>query len=146
MSTDKKIIFGEPEWLDAYMKSINESEAYAKAAKNWEGDFVFVTIPDGTGTLTEERRMYVDLWHGKCREAYYVTPDKPAPENVEYVFSGKYGNWLKVFAGELDPLKGVLQRKFKVECSPKAMAKMLRAVKASQELVKCTQMENVEYP
>ncbi len=143
---NEKIIFGEQEWLDAYVISINESEAYAKAAEKWEGDFVFVTIPDGTGTLTEERRMYVDLWHGKCRGAYYVTPDKPAPDDVEYIFSGKYAAWLKVFAGELDPLKGVLQRKFKVECGPRSMAKMLRAVKASQELVKCTQMENVEYP
>lgn len=146
MSNDKKIVFGEPEWLDALVKSINESESYEKAAKNWEGDFVFVTIPDGTGTLTEERRMYVDLWHGKCRGAYYVTPDKPAPDNVEYIFSGKYAPWLKVFDGTLDPLKGVLQRKFKVECSPKAMAKMLRAVKATQELVKCTQIDGVEYP
>ena len=143
---NEKIIFGEPEWLEAYVKSINESETYEKAAKNWEGDFVFVTIPDGTGTFTEERRMYVDLWHGKCRGAYYVTPDKPAPDNVEYIFSGKYSAWLKVFDGTLDPLKGVLQRKFKVECSPKSMAKMLRAVKATQELVKCTQIENVEYP
>ena len=108
--------------------------------------FVFVITPDGTGTLTEERRMYVDLWHGKCRGAYYVTPDNPAPENVAYIFGGKYGDWLKVFDGKLDPLKGVLQRKFKVKCSPKDMAKMLRAVKASQELVKCTQIEGVEYP
>ncbi len=143
---NEKIIFGEQEWLDAFAKSVNESEAYEKAAEKWEGDFVFVTIPDGTGTLTEERRMYVDLWHGKCRGAYYVTPDKPAPDNVEYIFSGKYAAWLKVFDGTLDPLKGVLQRKFKVECGPKSMAKMLRAVKATQELVKCTQMENVEYP
>ncbi|MFW9902925.1 MAG: SCP2 sterol-binding domain-containing protein [Candidatus Thorarchaeota archaeon] len=143
---NEKIIFGEQEWLDAYVKSINGSEAYEKAAKEWEGDFVFVVTPDGTGTLTDERRMYVDLWHGKCRGAYYVTPEKPAPEKVAYVFSGKYGDWLKVFDGKLDPLKGVLQRKFKVECGPKDMAKMLRAVKASQELVKCTQMEGVEYP
>ena len=143
---NEKIVFGEKEWLDAYVKSINESEAYEKAAKTWEGDFVFVVTPDGTGTLTEERRMYVDLWHGKCREAYYVTPDKPAPEKVAYIFGGKYAAWLKVFEGKLDPLKGVLQRKFKVQCSPKDMAKMLRAVKASQELVKCTQMEGVVYP
>lgn len=143
---NEKIIFGEQEWLDAFVKSVNESEAYEKAGKDWEGDFVFIVTPDGTGTLTEERRMYVDLWHGKCRGAYYVTPDKPAPEKVAYIFGGKYGDWLKVFDRKLDPLKGVLQRKFKVECSPKAMAKMLRAVKATQELVKCTQIEGVEYP
>ncbi|MFX1517015.1 MAG: sterol carrier protein [Promethearchaeota archaeon] len=144
--SSEKIIFGEQEWLDAVVKKLNGSEAYAKAAATWEGDFVFIFTPDGTGTFTEERRVYVDLWHGKCRGAYYVTPEKPAPENVAYIFGGKYGHWLKVFDTTLDPLKGVLQRKFKVECSPKNMAKMLRAVKATQELVKCTQIEGVEYP
>jgi putative sterol carrier protein len=143
---NENIIFGEQEWLDAFVKSVNESEAYGKAAKDWEGDFVFIVTPDGTGTLTEELRMYVDLWHGKCREAYYVTPAKPAPENVAYIVGGKYGNWLKVLDRTLDFLKGVLQRKFKVKCSPKDMAKMLRAIKATQELVKCTQIEGVEYP
>ncbi|MHA2363457.1 MAG: SCP2 sterol-binding domain-containing protein [Candidatus Hodarchaeales archaeon] len=145
MSSDM-IIFGTDEWIEAYIKSINGSEDYEKAAKDWEGDFVFVVIPDGTGTLEEETRMYVDLWHGKCRGAHVVTPENPAPENVEYVYSGKYDNWLKMFDGKIGPLKGVMQRKFNVDCNAKAMAKMLRAVKAAQELLKCAIMENVEYP
>ena len=49
MSEEKKIVFGTQEWLDAYIENINGSKAYGEAAKDWEGDFVFVTIPDGTG-------------------------------------------------------------------------------------------------
>ncbi len=146
-SEGKKIIYGSEEWIEAVVVKINESEAYAKAAKNWEGDFIFRTIPDGTGNFPEEKNYYCDLWHGKCREAYMVTPDRPAPENVEYIYAGKYGNWLKLFAGEVEPLKGIMQRKFDVKCSARSMAKLMRSLKAAQELVKCTTMvENVEYP
>ena len=141
------VVYGSEEWVEALVVKINESEAYGKAAKNWEGDFIFKTIPDGTGTLTEETSIYCDLWHGKCRGAYLITPDRPAPEKVEYVYAGKYGNWLKLFDGKIGPLKGIMQRKFEVKCSAKSMAKMMRALKAAQELVKCTTMiENVEYP
>ncbi|MFX1514159.1 MAG: SCP2 sterol-binding domain-containing protein [Promethearchaeota archaeon] len=138
------IKYGSPEWVEAFMKNVNESKAYREAAKTWEGDFVFVTTPDGN--LKEEIRIYCDLWHGKCRDAYLVSPERPAPEKVEYIFAGKYSNWLKVFDGSLQPLKGVMMRKFKVDCSPKAMAKMMRAIKASLELVKCTKIDGVEYP
>lgn len=34
------------EWVKEYMKAINESEEYAEAAKDWEGDFLFVIEPD----------------------------------------------------------------------------------------------------
>jgi len=137
--------YGSQEWAEALMNVINESEGYEKAAKSWEGDFIFETLPDGA--LTEGFKIYCDLWHGKCREAYLITPDKPAPDKVEYVYSGKYSNWLKLFDGKIGPLKGIMQRKFKVDCSAKSMAKMMRALKAAQELVACTAaVENVEYP
>ena len=141
------VVFGTQEWVDELIVKINESEAYGKAAANWEGDFIFRVIPDGTGALTEQVDMYCDLWHGKCRGAYLVTVDKPAPENVEYIYAGKYGNWLKLFDKEIGPLKGIMQRKFDVKCSAKSMAKLMRALKAAQELVNCTTMiENVEFP
>lgn len=147
MNTGNKIMFGSAEWVSAFMDVVNSSEAYEKAAKKWEGDFIFEVLPDGTGTLSEEMRFYYDLWHGKCREAYVVTPENPGPEKVEYIYSGKYGNWLKLFAGEVGPLKGIMQRKFDVKCSARSMAKLMRALKAAQELVNCTtQVENVEYP
>lgn len=148
MSSDEnKILFGSEEWLEAYKVKLSENEAYKKAAKDWEGDFVFAVTPDGTGNLKEEMRMYLDLWHGECREAYKITPDRPAPDGVEYVYSGKYANWLKLIDGKIGPLKGIMQRKFVVKCSPASMAKMMRYLKAAQELVKCTaSIENVEFP
>ncbi|MHA1215643.1 MAG: SCP2 sterol-binding domain-containing protein [Candidatus Hodarchaeales archaeon] len=142
----EKVLFPSEEWVEKFKNVINSSEDYAKAAKDWEGDFIFEVLPDGTGKLTEPIRLYVDLWHGECRDAWLVSDERPAPEKVEYIYSGKYGNWLKLFDGKIGPLKGIMQRKFKVKCSANAMARLMRALKAAQELVNCTtKIENVEY-
>jgi putative sterol carrier protein len=71
-------------WAKALMEGINKSEAYAEAAKTWEGDFYFVVEP--SGTREEPVILYIDLWHGKCREAFEVadesTPARPRARAV----------------------------------------------------------------
>jgi hypothetical protein len=39
------IKFATDEWIRALMEVINKSEAYAQAARNWEGDFYFIVEP-----------------------------------------------------------------------------------------------------
>ena len=38
--------FPSEEWVKAFCQEINNSESYAQAAKNWEGDFYFIAEPD----------------------------------------------------------------------------------------------------
>ena len=66
-----KIPFGSDAWIKQLQVELNQSEAYAEAAKNWEGDITFVIEPKGS-LLDGEIYMYVDLWHGQCREARIV--------------------------------------------------------------------------
>ena len=62
---------------------------------------------------------------------------------VEFVFSGKYDNWLKVLSKELDPIQGLMAGKFKLLGN---MAKVMRATKAAQEMVVATTMvEGAEF-
>jgi putative sterol carrier protein len=122
--------FPTQEWLEAYIKELNQSKEYEEAAKDWEGDFLFVIIPDGTGNLQEEVTLYMDLWHGKCREAYVLKPGET--KETAFVFSGPYKNWQKVLRKELDPIQGLMQGKFKLKGD---MAKVMRYVRAAQALV-----------
>ncbi|NHJ01231.1 MAG: sterol carrier protein [Candidatus Heimdallarchaeota archaeon] len=146
INMSEKVIFPSKEWVAKFKDVVNSSKDYEEAAKTWEGDFIFEIIPDGTRNLSEKHQLYCDLWHGKCRDAFLVSTEQPAPEKVEYIYSGKYNNWLALFDGKVGPLKGIMQRKFTVTCSPGAMARLMKALKAAQELVKCTTMvENVEY-
>jgi len=140
--SDNKVIFPSEEWVEKFVEKVNSNVEYEKAAKDWEGDFLFIIEPDSTGGLTETVTMYCDLWHGKCRKAFVVTPETGPPE-AEYEYRGKYSNWVKLLKGEIGPIKGLLARKFKLKGN---MAKVLRAVKAAQELVRSTTMvENVEF-
>ncbi len=110
------------------MEKINANKEYEKAAKDWEGDFLFVVKPEGN--LKEEVAFHVDLWHGKCRSARMVTPEegvKPA-----FTYEGPYGNWLKLIDKEIDPIRGLLTGKFKLKGS---MMKVMRYTKAAKLLV-----------
>ena len=42
------IRFPSDAWIKALMEDLNKSEAYAEAAKTWEGDFCFIVEPGGT--------------------------------------------------------------------------------------------------
>lgn len=133
------IKFATDEWAKAFMEKINESEAYAQAAKTWEGDFYFII--EANDHFPEPVYIYVDLWHGKCREAF-VTSDPGAKDPV-FRMSGSLENWRRVIDKKLDPLQGLLTRQFKLQGD---MVKIMRAVKAAQELVNCTALVPTEFP
>ncbi len=130
-----RVQFGSAEWLQALRDELNRSAAYADAAKNWEGDFYFVVDPDGP--VTEPMYLYMDLWHGKCREVRLVqdrSEKKPA-----YVMSGPYGKWKKVVTGQLDPLQALATGQLKLKGN---MINVMKNVRASQEVVRaCTRID-----
>ncbi len=79
-----KVKFGSAEWIQALQNDLNASQAYEEAAKTWEGDFYFVVDPEGT--IKDPIYLYMDLWHGKCRDSFVVT-DKNA-KTPAFVMSG----------------------------------------------------------
>jgi putative sterol carrier protein len=118
--------FPTDEWIKTFKDELNKSKTYEEVAKTWEGDFLFVVTPDDE--LKKEVVFYVDLWHGKCRDAYLVKGKKKAA----FIFSGPYSNWKKVINGELDPIRGLIRGMFTVDGDSKII---LDQSKAAQELV-----------
>lgn len=133
------IKFATDEWIKALMEVINKSEAYAQAARNWEGDFYFI-VDAGDG-IEEPHYLYMDLWHGKCREAF-ATAD-PSVKDPVFRMSGPLSNWRKVIEKKLDPLQGLLTRQFKLKGD---MVMIMKNVKAAQELVNCTTLVPTQFP
>lgn len=116
--------FPSPEWVEAFNEKINSSDAYANAAKTWEGDITLV-IEGGPG-------IYLDLWHGKCRVAEFLTdPDAKSPE---FKITGDMEKWKKVLAGKLDPVQGMVTRQLHLDGN---LVKIMKNVKSAQELVRC---------
>lgn len=116
--------FPSPEWVEVFNEQINSSDAYANAAKTWEGDITLV-IEGGPG-------IYLDLWHGKCRTAEFLTdPDVKSPE---FRITADMEKWKKVLANKLDPVQGMVTRQLKLDGN---LVKIMKNVKAAQELVRC---------
>ena len=123
--------FGSEEWVKALLAAINASAGYAEAAKTWEGDFYFIVEPKKPDE--KEMVMYVDLWHGKARDAFVVA-DRSAKKPA-FVISAPESVWRKVIEKKLDPIQGMMTRQLKLQGD---MVKVMKAVKASKELVECT--------
>ena len=130
-----KVQFGSPEWVQALHEEINKSAAYEDAAKNWEGDFYFVVDPEGP--VTEPVYLYMDLWHGKSREAFIA--ENPNLKSPVFVMSGKYGKWKQVVTAKLDPIQALATGQLKIKGN---MVAILKNVKAAQEIVRaCTRID-----
>ncbi len=127
------------EWVRDYMKYLNESKEYESAAKDWEGDFLFVVEPDED--LEKPMYIYLDLYHGKARNGFVVKD--PSEVKPAFEFRGKYSNWKKLINGEIDPIKGLVTGKFKLKGS---MAKVMRYAKAAKILVEIAQKVETEFP
>jgi len=124
------------------MELLNTNPAYEEAAKTWEGDFIFIGRNSETNDIVGA--AYFDLWHGKCRSANTIqdieTMDGITPE---FIYDGKISNWKLVLEKKLDPIQGLMTGKFKLTGN---MSKVMRAVKAAQELVNTTMQLETEFP
>jgi putative sterol carrier protein len=130
--------FPSDEWVKEFAQKLNENKSYEEAARNWEGDFLFVITPDEG--LDREYVLYLDLWHGKCREAKLLENRDERP--AEYTYEGPYSNWKRLIRGEIDPIKGLMTRKFRLRGS---MLKVMRATRAASELVSTAKMVQTEF-
>ena len=127
---DELLTYPSDEWIERYMELLNKNDRYEDAAKTWEGDFIFEVTADGEN-VKEPIRVYMDLWHGKCRSAKMAGPD----DTAEFTYSGPSKNWRALFDGKIDPIKGIMARKFKLDGD---MGKVMRYTKAALELVATT--------
>lgn len=132
--------FGDPEWVESFVTTLNKNKAYEEAAETWEGDFLFIIWPSKEGGNDEDIVMWMDLWHGKCRD-FAMLPSRDAKE-AAFIYEGEYRNWKEIIEGRLDPIKALLTRKMKLTGD---RAKVMRATRAAKELVRTAQMIKTEF-
>ena len=135
----KPVPFASDKWVECFRDACNNSTAYQQAAKNWEGDFYFIVEPDTPNQ--DPIYMYLDLYHGQCRKAYI--PRNRDDLNPEFSVSGSLEVWQAIAQKKIDPVKALLTRKLSVTGN---MAKIMKNVKAANELVNCTTAINTEFP
>lgn len=122
--------FPNPEWIEALKEKLNTDERYAQIARNWEGDMIFEIEPGGA--LAEKVVYYLDLWHGKCRDAYPVSSGQTA--TATFTLRAPYENYARLVKGEIDPMQALLTRKISVQGN---MAILMRNVPTVLDFVRC---------
>jgi putative sterol carrier protein len=124
-------LYPSKEWLKEYVEKINSSADYEEAAADWEGDVTFVFEAEPEKGVDSDIYAWLDLWHGKCRDATYDMP-KDQAEKAKFTIRAPYSRWKEVIKKELDPIKGMMQGKLKLTGD---LPTIVRYVKASNELV-----------
>ena len=130
-------------WVESLVAILNEDERYAHVARGWEGDLLFEIHPDrdGPGVGQGVQRVYLDLWHGRCRSgAYYEAASLNVPK-AAFSMSATKAQFLRILSGELDPMQAMLTRKLQVVGS---MGYILRNVPVVLDFVRCCR--RVELP
>ncbi|GAB4577958.1 MAG: SCP2 sterol-binding domain-containing protein [Anaerolineales bacterium] len=124
--------FPNEEWLTALKEKLNADTKYAEIAKNWEGDLCFVIEPDTN--FPHKMTLYLDLWHGTCRQARIVPEGQEQPS--AFVLSGEYGNFVRILKGELHPIQAMATMKLKVRGN---YGYIMRNVPVVLDFVRCAQ-------
>lgn len=123
-------MFPSATWLEALKNKLNTDAQYAHIARNWEGDMV-VQIDPGGG-LKEPVIMYLDLWHGKCRDGFILPED--LNKKTVVALRGPYENFVHLLKGEVEPMQALLTRKLNVQGS---MTLLMRNVPTVLDFVRC---------
>lgn len=125
-------VFPQSDWLESFENYLNSNEKYARVAKKWEGDLVFEI--EAEGALQENVKIYLDLWHGKCRKSSIVKDGDPL--EADFVLSAPFSNFVRVLKGDLDPMQAMLTRKLIVKGN---LGYLMRNVPTVLEFVRCAQ-------
>ena len=133
------ILFASQEWLNELKKALETSQAYKEAAKNWEGDIYFIVEPDAS--YKQRNIMYLDLWHGECREASVITDENE--KSPKYRILGPFTNWKQILNKEVDPVQSMMTGKIKVKGD---MAQIMKMPRAAVELVNCATAFEAVFP
>jgi hypothetical protein len=92
-------------WAKAWGEALNASASYRGVAASWEGA-VLVTVRGDPGHGIEERAVFLDLWHGGCREARAARPGDL--DAARYALTADAGTWAGLLSGSLDPMSAVM--------------------------------------
>lgn len=133
------VTFATDAWIKRLGDECNKSEAYREAARNWEGDVYFIVEPEGC--LKETVYMYIDLYHGRCRQAF--VPEDYTALTPEFCIRGPVSTWKEIADKKIDPIKALLIRKLALKGN---MAKIMRNVKAAYALLDCSTSFETKFP
>ena len=157
--------FPTPEWMEEYVKKLNDSKEMAESGKGWgvdfNGDFIFQInnlpvdkiekLPEGDlkKKMKELVAVYVtggtvyafiQLKDGKCLGARLIKD--PSEVQAGFKLIGDYESWKKLAKAESDATRLVMTGKMKLQGD---MSKIMRYLKSTQTMGKIASEIRTEF-
>jgi putative sterol carrier protein len=127
------------EWARACALAINDNLAYRAAAATWEGAILLHIAAPDPGS---ERRVWLDLWRGECREARSgTTTDEDA---ARYILSGDRTTWQQVLSGATAPIMAIMMGRLRI--TKGSLAELLPHVESAKQLVASAASIEASFP
>jgi putative sterol carrier protein len=136
-------LFPSAAWTAAYQSAVNENPSYAVAGKEWiHGPVALVVRADPAIDLSEDMAVLLDVYGGHCRAATYTTGSE-ARAAAAFAVEGPYDNWKTLIVQNLDPIKALMQGKFKL--TKGHLPTIIRYVESSKQLLASAQNVTTEF-
>lgn len=120
-------------WFSDFMNEINANPEYESAAREWEGDIMFVIKGDRDSSILREGMdvfVRLDLFHGKCRAMDYLFSS--GDFKTQYCLDGSASEWESVINGNSDLVSAIMKGKIRIEGNT---MKLMRYLPAAEQLI-----------
>lgn len=130
------------EWVKAWQEKINANVQYRQSARGWEWPIILILEKDPSVGLDEDRAVFLDLYHGDCREARVATREDFS--ETPFIISGDLNVWKQVLGRRLDPISAIIRGRMKLIKGN--MSTLSAYVTAAKYLVESSLELETEYP
>jgi putative sterol carrier protein len=127
-------------WAMACSLVLNQNIAYREAAATWEGALLLHMSPEPGGS--DERRVFLDLWHGECRAARAAAPADET--EARYVLTGSISSWRLVLTGRVPPLVAIMTGRLRL--TKGSLVELIPYIGAAKELVSTAASVEAVFP
>ncbi len=132
--------FPSQDWADTLKDILNQDERYAEVARDWEGELLITIEMQDETQSPQAMTFFLDLWHGKCRQARLLNDSDPMPD-ARFKLTAPLKRMLDILGGNLDPVHAMMTRQLKVEGS---MGYLMRNVPVILDFIRCCRLVDTD--
>lgn len=132
-STVQRPVFPSEEWVGAWLALANRSAEFEASGKEWEGAVILVIGAEPTAGIPDAVYVRLDGRHGKWL-GHELSTDRRLAEGAVFVLRAPYARWKQVIRQELNPIKGLVQGKIRIEGHLPVVFKWTKSVLLLAEL------------
>ena len=101
--------FGSMEYMEEVKRRSNADEEYQRLAQDESDSYLMIVKAEPDKGIPETLTIGYAADHGAITEVWI------GERKTDFVLQGRYGVWVRILTGNLDPNKAMMMRKLKVK-------------------------------